>query len=312
MKVIVPRYSGFCPGVRSAEKRIFEERARIGSRKIWVYGSLIHNRNYISFLEGKGIVTASRIDDLPSGEVYAVRTHGVSRKEEELPREKGEVIDLTCSKEKAIQRKIAEHAESGFFTVISGSRSHPEVMGLVSYAREHIVVENEEGLEEFLADDRGLMDVLSRKEGILIVSQTTGSRSLFELISSRISGLLGSRVRIVAIDTTCSVMGNREREALKRQMEVDVTFVVGDRRSSNARGLFEAHRKTGLFYPGSRWAESIGSERISERSGRIFLLNPFFHRGSDRGVSEEYRLRIKDLRNSEDRRGKSYGGVSKR
>ena len=245
MKVIVPRFSGFCPGVGNAEKRLFREKTRLGDRKIWVYGSLIHNRNYISFLEEKGIETVSGIEDLPSGEVYAIRTHGLSREEEVILKEKGEVIDLTCPKVRAIQNKVAEYAGDGFFTVISGRRTHPEVKGIVSRADEFVVVENPEDLEKFIADNPAQINGLSRKEGVLIVSQTTGDRSLFELIHSKLTSRFGDRVRIVALDTICPVTGKREREALERQKDVDVTFVVGDRISSNACRLFETLKHTG-------------------------------------------------------------------
>jgi 4-hydroxy-3-methylbut-2-enyl diphosphate reductase len=172
----------------------------------------------------------------------AIRTHGLDRDVEDGLRERFEVIDLTCSKVKRLQLRIQEHSEAGFFIVITGKRSHPEVQAHVSYAADSFVIENQDDLESFLQNAGGVRDVLNEKayKKIYIVSQTTAPRRLFTEAVEAISRRLPYRVE--SRDTICACTSEREAEALKVQTGVDVTFVVGDRISSNANRLYETLR----------------------------------------------------------------------
>ena len=58
----VSKDSGFCFGVRRADK-IVNELAAV-HRKVYIYGELIHNSDYIKKLESKGIVTFENLNDI--------------------------------------------------------------------------------------------------------------------------------------------------------------------------------------------------------------------------------------------------------
>ncbi len=250
MKVIVPKHSGFCPGVKRAERRLFAEKQKRNREPLAILGDLIHNRRYIEYLEGKGIDTIQRMEDASEQAVMAIRTHGLDRSVEDRLRERFNVIDLTCSKVKRLQLRIRDYSEEGYFIVITGKRSHPEVQAHVSYAVDSFVIESREDLESFIENSGRVRDVLAEKgyKKIYIVSQTTAPRSLFEETVKAISTRMPHQVE--SRDTICTCTSQRESEAVKVQKGVDVTFVVGDRISSNANRLYEtllAHDKRTHF-----------------------------------------------------------------
>ena len=243
MKVIVPLHTGFCPGVKRAQRIAFEERRKRGE-PIFVLGDFIHNEGYIDYLGQNGIQTVSEPAQIPAGATVVIRTHGLERLQETLLRERFDVVDLTCSTVKRLQLYIRRHAEGGFYVVITGKRSHPEVSGLVSYARGNRVVEAENDLQALLDSDGGMEDGLKaeRCRGILVVSQTTGRRELFDRTVKEITRRFGSSLEVKSFDSICGITSLREAEALANQDNVEASFVVGDKKSSNATRLYETLR----------------------------------------------------------------------
>ena len=269
MRVLVPRYSGFCPGVKQAEKRIFDAKRRTDSGSLFVLGDLIHNRKYIKYLEEGGVRTVEEPDEIPEGAVTVIRTHGVPRDMEKVLRDRFDVLDLTCSKVKKLQRLIKEHSGQGSFIVIAGKKSHPEVQGLVSYARESLVIETEADLAG-LGDRNGVFQNRLRKGNcsrVIVVSQTTGSRELYEKTVESLKALaLESRepelaLEIESVDTICPVISLRETAALETQKCVNVTFVVGDRLSSNANRLYRRLRASD---PGTHFVQGLDELKALE------------------------------------------------
>ncbi len=233
MKVYIPVHSGFCPGVKLAEKKLLDLKIKKSGRNIYVLGKLIHNSRYIEYLKTLQIRTVDRSEDIPPDALAVIRTHGIDRRAEDRLGGVLEVVDMTCSKVKELQRYIQKHALEGFFTVITGKKDHPEVLGLVSYAEGFYVIEDGSDLENFIAGFN--KDI--RK--ILVVSQTTGKRSLFEKVSRRITSVFSKGREIVVHDSICSITSLREQESLRLQEKSDATFVIGDHISSNANQLYQ-------------------------------------------------------------------------
>jgi 4-hydroxy-3-methylbut-2-en-1-yl diphosphate reductase len=196
---------------------------------ILVFGNLINNKRYIAILESRGIRTIQNLDELVGGAIVVIRTHGIRREHERIIREKNRVLDLTCRNVKKVQLKIREHSESGFFALITGKKTHPEVEGLISYADEGEVIETEGDLLDFLARK-------TMPGRIFITSQTTGSRSVFEQTCAAVKARQPALVEI--FDSICPVTELKEHEALRLQAEADVSFVIGDTLSSNAAKLY--------------------------------------------------------------------------
>ncbi len=204
-------------------------------KRIYVLGHLIHNENYIEYLDNNNVKTVKDLQKLDKHSTVVIRTHGITRKTQEAMEKDFEVIDLTCFKVRKLQTIIKEHSEQGYFIVLTGKKDHPEMLSLVSYARDCFVIEREDDITAFFDS------IPSQTKGggrLLILSQTTGSLNLFEETVRRVQGRLASSWDIKVMDTICSITSRREMEALDIQKGVDITFVVGDEMSSNAKKLF--------------------------------------------------------------------------
>jgi 4-hydroxy-3-methylbut-2-enyl diphosphate reductase len=251
VKVITAKYSGFCPGVMQAEKKIFKARRENAEEPIYILGYLIHNQTYIDYLSRNSVITLSDTGGLPVGSVVVVRTHGLERQIEESLRTGHRVLDLTCPKVKKIQLLIQEYAGKDFFVLITGKKDHPEVQGLVSYAGDSYVIEKE---TDILSFTESLAARAVRK--IFVVSQTTGDPLLFVRTVRGVGEQASSLgIRLESFNSICSITAMREKEALALQKKVDVTFVIGDRISSNATKLYKvlaAGREKEVFFVNSR------------------------------------------------------------
>ncbi|TFG59725.1 MAG: 4-hydroxy-3-methylbut-2-enyl diphosphate reductase [Spirochaetales bacterium] len=239
MLVYIPNLSGFCPGVKHAEQKIFEEKYSYPHRPIFLYGYMINNRSYIEYLDNHDIHTTEQPWDLPADVSLVIRTHGIDRVMEEKLRKKYYVIDLTCRNVKKVQNKIREESESGSFIVITGKKTHPEVLGLISYADHYIIVEHDEDLAAFsasLKENPGA--ILGTCSRVFITSQTTGDVSLFNNTLEAVAEVLKNTRTLSFFNSICPMTTNKELEALEIQKKVDLTFVLGDTLSSNANKLF--------------------------------------------------------------------------
>jgi 4-hydroxy-3-methylbut-2-enyl diphosphate reductase len=241
MEVICPRLSGFCPGVKNAEKRLFQMKKKYPGQHLYVVGNMINNLNYIHFLERNGIETVDNTDGLKKGSIVAIRTHGMDRHLEKKLHDSFEVIDLTCSNVKKAQIKIKDYSERGYHVVITGKKHHPEIIGLTSYADENSVIETEKDLETLLTSDISFHRLTQMGNlDIFIVSQTTGSRTLFEKTIRELSKPLKGVRNREWYDSICPVTVRKEEEACELQKNADISIVIGDRLSSNAHNLFQA------------------------------------------------------------------------
>lgn len=257
MEVIIPAHSGFCPGVKSAERKVFEEKRARPGRTLYVNGFLINNKNFIAFLEANGVRTVEAMEDVPDGSVVFIRTHGLHREEEAALRKKYEVVDLTCAHVKKVQEEIARRSREGYDTVIAGTKDHPETKGLVSYStgRCHVL--------ENPADLKAYARTMDTSRRVFLCSQTTGSRAFFEEVRRSLEVLYGpdQRARLCVFDPICPVTEKKEDEALRLQKETDVSFVIGDRLSANANKLYKrlsADKREVHFIEDRRELEALG------------------------------------------------------
>lgn len=232
MKVIIPKTSGFCPGVRRAEEGVFQLKKT--NRKVHIHGPLIHNQNYIAMLKTHGIESVNH-HELIEGETLVIRTHGIPKDEENELAKKFILKDMTCPIVKRVQKSVEKASHDNAFLIISGKANHAEVKGLVSYAQYYTVLENSDELEFFLQNYQTIIPLDIAK--IFIISQTTYSSSFFELIKKRVQEII-QNIPIEIKNTICPITENKEKEALQLQKEVDFTIVIGDPNSSNSKKLF--------------------------------------------------------------------------
>ena len=134
MKVTRAKCAGACYGVQRALNMALDT-ASEGSRAVTL-GPLIHNPQVVAQLAERGIHAVENPDQAVEGSVI-IRSHGVTpqvRREIEargLP-----VVDATCPHVARAQKAAAKLARECGRVVVVGEAGHPEVEGLVAYARE--------------------------------------------------------------------------------------------------------------------------------------------------------------------------------
>ena len=231
MQVRLAKTAGFCMGVRLAMDKVLTI-AEQGRGAVYTYGPLIHNRQAVEMLEGKGVRDLSGCPGASGGTVL-IRAHGVPRAEADALAERGfEVVDATCPRVIASQQRIQRCAARGCRIVIAGDKDHAEVAGLVSRAPGACVVVS-------TVDEARTVDV---GEPVCLIAQTTFSEKLYD----KIAAVLRERFPgIEVIQSICQATRQRQEEVVELAAEVDAMVVVGGLHSANTRRLAELARSTG-------------------------------------------------------------------
>lgn len=229
MEVIMAESAGFCFGVKRAVDRV-TELAESGKKPVCTYGPIIHNEFVVRQLEEKGVRVIRTEEELEavSGGTIVIRSHGVSREIQNKMEQLGaEVVDATCPFVKKIHRIVEKAGEDGLVTIIAGDPDHPEVQGIVGWAKGPVfVIRDEQDLEK--------IEIPNGKKAIL-VAQTTFNKAKFEDI---VEIFRETRYYENVINTVCNATDERQTEARKISRVVDAMIVVGGRHSSNTQKLY--------------------------------------------------------------------------
>ncbi len=230
MEVIVAEHAGFCFGVTKAVETVYDQISE-GKKNIYTYGPIIHNETVVDDLEKKGvrvIQSQSELEDIHEGTIV-IRSHGVTKDiHERLIKSGVEVIDATCPFVKRIHKIVSEESEKGRGIIVIGSQDHPEVEGIVSYAKGPVfVVESPEEAANFNEN---------RELEYTVVSQTTFNKKKFK---ETIEILKNVGYNINVVNTICNATDERQSEAEEIASRADVMIVIGGASSSNSRKLYE-------------------------------------------------------------------------
>ena len=255
MNITVSQGAGFCPGVRRADNGVRSLAAhRSPGERIYTLGPLIHNSIYTDELKSLGIqettLVAVRKELESIGEnkiTLVIRTHGIPREDEDELRslerlyDRFTVEDMTCPYVKRIQEIAAKNTGENTYFVLFGSKTHPESIGIISYALGDKVIISSFS-EAAALDFKGKIPILC--------AQTTQNLLEFEKIKNFFKKLY---TNAIFFDTICSVTENRQYEAIEIAKKSDVMIVVGGRDSSNTHRLYELCRER---CPETLWIES--------------------------------------------------------
>ncbi|WP_435549156.1 4-hydroxy-3-methylbut-2-enyl diphosphate reductase [Desulfobacterium sp. N47] len=231
MKILVAKTAGFCMGVRRAVEMALDLPNK-HKGPIFTFGPLIHNPQVLDLLCEKGI---SIIDDIPEkgfGTVL-IRAHGVPPGIKKSLKNSGfKVIDATCPRVIKVRTIIGKHAKDGYTSIIIGDKDHPEVIGLLGYARGN-------GYAVASIDE---LESLPKFEKAIVVAQTTQNIIFYE----KVKELVASKYpHFKLYDTICNSTSMRQAEVKELAELVDAIVVVGGHNSGNTQRLAEAAIQAG-------------------------------------------------------------------
>ncbi|MBO4418892.1 MAG: 4-hydroxy-3-methylbut-2-enyl diphosphate reductase, partial [Oscillospiraceae bacterium] len=228
MQITLSETAGFCFGVRRAVELV--EQTAAAGKTVVTLGPIVHNRHVAERFNRLGVREAAGVEEVPDGAAIIIRAHGVGRAVYEALEARGlEVVDATCPFVERIHKLVRKAELEGRKSVIFGSKTHPEVVGICGWCREPLVVETPEELENWLRADpkRGEMP-------LILAAQTTSNQNLWKKVRE-IANSLCTNCKI--FDTICEATENRQTAAAALAAKSDAMVVVGDRTSSNTRQL---------------------------------------------------------------------------
>ncbi|TME80726.1 MAG: 4-hydroxy-3-methylbut-2-enyl diphosphate reductase [Chloroflexi bacterium] len=221
-EVRIAKRTGFCYGVREAIDMAKE--ASAAGKTTHTLGQVVHNEGVITDLERLGIQTVDTLDDVDHGAAVVIRAHGVRPDVMERANARGlEVIDGTCTWVIQEQKEIVKLVDEGYTIVLLGTPKHPEVVGLLGFAPDAIVVDEEEDWER-----------IPRRKRMALISQSTQPPWKFEKLAAF---MVGRSHELKIVNTVCPVTIRRQEDTLESAREVDLMVVVGGRSSANTKEL---------------------------------------------------------------------------
>ena len=221
-EVRIARRTGFCYGVREAIDKAKE--AAAAGKRTHTLGQVVHNEGVIAQLQLQGIETVDTLDEVTEGAAVVIRAHGV--RPEVLARAEArdlDVIDGTCTWVIQEQREIKRLVEEGYSIVLLGTPRHPEVVGLLGFAPDALVVDEEEDWEQ-----------IPRRKKMALLSQSTQPPWKFEKLAAF---MVGRCHELKIVNTVCPVTIRRQEDTIEAAREVDLMVVVGGRSSANTKEL---------------------------------------------------------------------------
>lgn len=234
MEVRLATKLGFCFGVKTAIGLAEQTVEQGGGRNVYSLGEVIHNRQVVDHLAGKGLEVLHGPREAKAGDTVLIRSHGVPPEViEELRRRGARVIDATCVLVKKAQEIVHQLDEEGYQVVVIGDENHPEVRGVLSYARNVICV-----------DDPADLDRLPPTGKLGIICQTTHSPEHFGQMVGRIAAMGYRELKVV--NTLCLETRRRQEAAVELAGQVEVLFVLGGRQSANTRELARLCEQAGV------------------------------------------------------------------
>ncbi len=228
MKIEKAEKTGFCFGVKRAIN-ILEKVARERGG-VETLGAIVHDQQVLQKLAEIGVTVVKDVKDI-KGDTVVTSSHGVSPEvEEEIKGRQINIISTTCPFVRRAQVAAHRLAEAGFHVVVYGDADHPEVKGILGWAKGKGIATLGEAF----------LSASDSKPRLGILSQTTQIPAQFtEFVKKVIDSALTRDAEIRIIDTICHDIRERQAAALSLAKKVDLMLVVGGRFSANTSRLAE-------------------------------------------------------------------------
>ena len=266
-EVRIAKRTGFCYGVREAIDKA-KESASTG-RVTHTLGQVVHNEGVIAELQRVGVQTVESLDDVDRGAAIVIRAHGVRPDVMARAEARGlDVIDGTCTWVIQEQKELMRLVEEGYTIVLLGTPRHPEVVGLLGFAPDAVVVDDEPEWEH-----------IPRKKKMALISQSTQPPWKFEKLAAF---MVARSHELKIVNTVCPVTIRRQQDTLETAREVDLMVVVGGRSSANTKEL-------------TRLCEIVGTKAIQVESVADLTESTDFSAAAVVGITGGTSTPIEDL-----------------
>ena len=248
MEIILTKEMGFCNGVKMALKTL-DKLIKDKSENIYSIGEIIHNPDVIKEYERKGIKVLKNIEELNEG-IGVVRAHGLPLSIIEDARKKGKkIIDATCPFVRNISKIIEKEIKDGSEIFLIGEKDHPEVVASTYDYKKYVEVID---YENFSPQNFKL-----KCKKCAVLAQTTLEEAKFIKMTTY---FIERCSEIHIYNTICPAAKNRQKYAEEVAKKVDLMIILGGKKSSNTKRLFEVC---------NNFTKAIHIERISELDTEI-------------------------------------------
>jgi len=241
LEIIRAKQMGFCFGVKGAvelTEELVEERP---DKKIYMLGMLVHNEYVIDKLLSKGVhildedLLLEDKTDLAEGDIVVVRAHGTIKPVyDKLMEKKAEIHDAACIFVTNIRKTLQEKEEEGYEILFLGDINHQEVRGIISFGKNVRVIA---GIEELKTIE------IENDKKYALLTQTTLNKNKFLEVKKYIES---NYHNIDIFDKICGATYVRQKAVEELAKKVDLLLVVGGKRSSNTKKLYEISKKINL------------------------------------------------------------------
>ncbi len=226
MQVRLAQSRGFCFGVEDAIELAEQAVQDRGPGKLTALGPVIHNQDVVRRLEAAGLNQSGDLETVPEESSILIRSHGAPPETFERAAQRGlNVVDATCVLVKRAQDVVRQLHDEGYQVVMIGDANHPEVKGVIGYAPDVIVVDEETDLDA----------VLARRPRLGVLGQTTLAPEFVGAMVAKICHRNFKEIKVV--NTLCMEVVHRQEAATALCSEVDVMFVLGGLHSANTAEL---------------------------------------------------------------------------
>ena len=234
MIITVAKTAGFCNGVKTAYNRSVE--IAKDHKKVYMVGELVHNESVVKKLQEQKVEVISQEDakSLKEG-IAIIKAGGVEKGLVETLKENGvEVFDLTCPVVKKIHNIIEERSALGDEIIIIGNPNHDEVIASKTYSTTKVDVVPVAEYESIKIGEKP----------VSIVFQTTILPENVQKVSNflKINPIFSGKTFVI-YNTVCYTTTQQQEDISSLAASNDGVIVIGDKRSSNTKNLFEVAKR---------------------------------------------------------------------
>jgi len=231
LKVDIDPNSGFCFGVIYAIE--MAEEILDDQGYLYCLGDIVHNDEEVKRLEDKGlkIITHETLKTLTNERVL-IRAHGEPPATYDIALQNNlELVDASCPVVLKLQNRIKNSYDKKEKIYIYGKHGHAEVIGLLGQTNNNAVV----------FQDFSELELDQLPENVTLYSQTTKSTKSFYSITEK---LREAGKNVIANDTICRQVSNRDEDLRKFAAKYDKIIFVSGTKSSNGKVLYNVCKET--------------------------------------------------------------------